>query len=158
SGAASIYVDGALDTGNPNSGAWSMPASQPIELGFTSGGTYRAYDGLLDDVRVYNRQLTSGEITSLYNTGALIDTNALQMQLTFATPPVPGISLSWQATNAILLSATGTNLSSAVVVGTYTNVPAATSPYYVIPKSSQRYFRYRIPNAPRSLVSNPYLM
>lgn len=29
----------------------------------------RAFDGLIDDVRVYNRALSAGEITALYNLG-----------------------------------------------------------------------------------------
>src|SRR6266704_5719392 len=39
SGSISIYVDGALDTSNANSLAWSWPAAQPIELG-SSHETY----------------------------------------------------------------------------------------------------------------------
>ncbi len=150
-GSASLYVDGVLDGTSGNSTAWSMPAGAPIEIGFTSGGTVRDYDGLLDDVRVYNRQLTALEVASVFATSAIVDTNALQMQFTFATAPVPGISLSWQATNSVLQSAP-------VVTGTYSNVPAATSPYYVVPRATQKYYRYGIPNNPRALLSNPYLM
>jgi len=152
SGGATLYIDGALDTTNSNSSAWVLPSAKPFEAGFSSDGVLRAYTGLLDDIRIYNRQLTASEVLSIYNTGALIDTSALQMQLNFDTAPVSGTALSWGTSGATLQSSTTVN-------GTYTNVPAAISPYYVVPKASQRYFRYEVPNnSPQARVSNPYLM
>ncbi len=151
SGGAALYVDGTLDTTNGNSAAWSAPVGKQWEIGFSSAGTLRAYDGLVDDVRFYNRQLTAAEVTSVFNTGALVDTNALQMQLNFNAAPGPGLIMTWHAGNSVLQSAP-------VVTGTYSDVSAASSPYYVAPSARQKYYRYRFPNAPQSLVSNPYLL
>ena len=74
------------------------------------------------------------------------------MQLNFDTTPVNGIIMSWNAPTAVLQSGLTAN-------GTYTNVPSSSSPYYIVPRASQRYFRYYVPNvSPQSHVSNPYLM
>jgi hypothetical protein len=151
SGGATLYVDGALDTTNSNSGAWASPVGAEWEIGFSSAGTLRGYNGLVDDVRFYNRQLTAAEVLSVFNTSALIDTNALQMQLNFNTAPEPGVIMNWQAKNSVLQSAPA-------VTGPYTDVSAATSPYPVLPSAAKKFYRYRFPNAPQSLVSNPFLM
>jgi len=152
SGGATLYIDGALDTTNANGAAWTPPVGRPLQAGFNSDGILRAYTGLMDDVRAYNRELTSAEVATVYSNGSLIDTNALQMQLNFNTAPVNGLVMSWQAATAVLQSSTTVN-------GTYTNVPSSTTPYYVVPKASQRYFRYLVPNvSPQARVSNPYLM
>jgi hypothetical protein len=151
SGGAALYIDGVLDTTNGNSSAWSSPVGQEWEIGFSSAGTLRGYNGLVDDVRFYNRELTAAEVTSIFNTGALVDTSALQMQLNFNTAPEPGIIMNWQAGNSVLQSAPS-------AAGPYTDVSAASSPYYVAPSAARKFYRYRFPNAPQSLVSNPYLM
>ena len=44
----------------------------------------------MDDVRFYNRVLTPPKITSAYG-GALVDTNALVMQLNFTPAPGAGV-------------------------------------------------------------------
>ncbi len=152
-GGATLYIDGVLDTSKANTGPWpTMPTGKPMHAGFSDGGVLRAYTGSLDDVRVYNRQLTAGEVASIYSSGSLIDTNALQMQLNFDTAPVPGLILSWQAAGSALQA-------SPLINGTYTNVPFSSSPYYVVPTANQRYFRYVVPNStPQARVSNPYLM
>ena len=62
----------------------------------------------MDDVRFYNRVLTAAEIASAY-TGALVDTNALVMQLNFTAAPGSGINLTWQCPDAILQSANSVN-------------------------------------------------
>ena len=156
-GGAALYIDGTLDTTNANIAAWSPPAGKELEIGFTSdtnapSSSLRAYNGQLDDVRVYNRQLTAAEVATIYSSGSLIDTSALQMQLTFNTAPVSGFSLTWPTPSSVLQSASTAN-------GTYTDVSAAVSPYYIVPKTNQKYYRYRFsPVAPSTKVTNPYLM
>ena len=151
-GGATLYVDGAVSSSAVNTGAWAAPVGQPILLGFTTSNPYyRAYSGGLSDVRVYNRQLTAGEIATIHSTGALIDTSALKLQLTFKTAPLPGITLTWQTTNSVLQSAPA-------ITGPYSDVPAIGSPYYIMPTAAQTFYRYRFSNPTRALVSNPYLM
>jgi hypothetical protein len=103
-------------------------------------------------VRVYNRQLTAAEVTSVFTTGALIDTNALQMRLNFDTRPGFGFNLIWTAANSVLQS-------SPSAKGPYTDVPGAITPFSAIPTGNQKFFRYRYPpHIPQTLISNPYLM
>ncbi len=152
SGGAALYIDGALDTTNSNVAAWSAITGEPLQIGFTTGPTLRAYNGLLDDLRVYNRQLTAAEVTSVFNTGALIDTGALQMEFNFDTAPVSGYSLTWNAVNSVLQS-------NPSISGAFSDVPGAISPYNIVPKAGQKFYQFRYPSvAPQARISNPFLM
>jgi len=150
SGAMSIYVDGQFDSSVFAGGNWSWVATQEIELGLSHDtNSWQAYQGLLDDVRVYNRVLNGTEIASLH-TGAIVDTNALVMQLNFTTAPGKGVTLQWQCGDAVLQSADS-------VTGPYTDVVGAASPFTVSVLKSKKYYRYR-GHTPVTVVSNPYLM
>jgi hypothetical protein len=148
--ATAIYIDGQLDApGIPLSG-WSWQVGQELELGLSHDtNSWQAYYGLMDDVRFYNRALTSSEITSAYG-GALVDPTALLIQLNFTTAPGPGVNLTWQSTDAILQSADSVN-------GPYTDVPGAVSPYSIGMQSAAKFYRYR-GHTPVVVISNPYLM
>jgi hypothetical protein len=148
--ATAIYIDGQLDApGIPLSG-WSWQVGQELELGLSHDtNSWQAYIGLMDDVRFYNRALTSSEITSAYG-GALVDPTALVMRLNFTTAPGPGINLTWQCTDAILQSADSVN-------GPYTDVPGAVSPYSIGVQTAAKFYRYR-GHTPVVVISNPYLM
>ena len=153
-GGATLYLDGAQNAIGINSGPWpTMPVGKPLLAGFSSDGVLRAYTGLLSDIRVYNRVLNASEVSNIYSTGSLIDSNALQMRLNFSAPPINGFIMNWQAAGSILQSAPTVN-------GTYTNMPfSSPSPYYVVPTARQRFFRYVVPGAtPQVRVSNPYQM
>lgn len=66
-----IYVDGVeISYSLTTNGAGSRvdDASSSFYLGNESGGT-RAFDGLLDDVRVYNRVLSAAEIAAVHRAG-----------------------------------------------------------------------------------------
>jgi hypothetical protein len=149
-GGVTLYVDGTLDSTSPNSAAWSSAAGKAIQLGFSSDATWRSYDGLLDDVRFYSRQLTGSEVASVYSTGSLVDTTTLQMRLNFDTPPGPGFALGWQLGNVILQSAPA-------VQGPYVDLPAAVSPYNAATGVGTKFYRYR-GYVPKTTISNPYLM
>ena len=148
-GVLELYLDGALDSTNENSSAWSWPAGQPLEIGYSSDPTWRDYTGLLDDVRYYGAVLSASQIASIYHTGALADTNDLQMQLNFTAAPGTGIMLQWNETSAVLQSAPSLD-------GPWTDLTGVTSPYTVAPVARQQFFRYRY--VPQSLASNPYMM
>ena len=148
-GSATLYIDGTLDSSNPNADVWAIPAGTPIQLGASTDVSWRAYNGAQDDVRFYSRQLTAGEIATIYSTGSLVDPANLQMRLNFDTAPGMGVALTWGLPNAILQS-------SSSVQGPYTDVTAAPSPYYVASKLGQRFYRYRFVGS--SVVSNPYQM
>ncbi|HEY0968373.1 MAG TPA: LamG-like jellyroll fold domain-containing protein [Opitutaceae bacterium] len=66
-----IYVDGvetAYASTTNGAGARANDATSNLYLGNESGGT-RTFDGLLDDVRVYNRVLSAAEIEAVYRAG-----------------------------------------------------------------------------------------
>ena len=148
SGGIALYVDGILDTTNAAANlAWDP--TQEVELGLSHDSFWRAYNGLMDDVRIYNRELTQAEIASVHSSNALVDTNALQLQLNFNSAPIDGFTLNWQNTSAVLQSATS-------VSGPYADLPSATAPYPVGAQPTQKYFRYR--HVKQTLVSNPFLM
>ena len=62
-----MYIDGTLKNQN------TMPAvsngSASLKLGIEGDGAGSRLKGMLDDVRIYNRVLTSGEIGTLYGAG-----------------------------------------------------------------------------------------
>lgn len=149
-GAMSIYVDGQFDSTASAFADWFWKPDQEIELGFSHDtNSWQAFQGQMDDVRVYNRVLSDSEIASLH-TGAIVDANALVVQLNFTGAPGQGITLRWQATDVVLQSAD-------LVTGPYTDVVGATSPYTVSVLKSAKFYRYR-GHTPVTIVSNPYLM
>jgi len=74
---AYLYIDGQADNENPRAlsmSALSIP-SDCIVLGQEQDGCLtfdpaQAYDGSIDDVRIYNRALSATEVTQLYNLGS----------------------------------------------------------------------------------------
>jgi hypothetical protein len=149
-GKVTIYIDGQPNNNTALSADWSWQPGQEIELGLSHDtNSFQPYNGLMDDVRFYNRALSDSEVLSAYS-GVLVDTNALVMQLNFTAAPGQGITLTWQATDAVLQSADS-------VAGPYTDVPGAVSPYNVSVQKTARFYRYR-GHTPSTLIANPYLM
>jgi hypothetical protein len=150
SGSQLVYIDGQQEGSLGNLAAWSWQPGQEIELGLSHDtNSYQAYNGLLDDVRIYSRVLTPAEITAAVG-GGLVDTNTLTMNLTFDAAPSAGATLKWQCPDAILQSADA-------VTGPYKDVPGAVSLYPSAQRSTVKFYRYR-GHVPRKVVSNPYLM
>lgn len=143
-----IYIDGALSNSQVNTGGWTWPAQQ-IELGRSHDSHWRAYNGLLDDVRLYNTQLNDAQVASIHNNDALVDAGALVVRLNFDTAPAPGVSINWQLSGAVLES-------SDTLTGTYTTVDAAAAPYAVRAEAGAKFYRYT--HRPGVLLSNPYDM
>jgi hypothetical protein len=142
-GGLGLYIDGNLDSTNQNTfpqgttnTAWSWPAgpAQEIALGLSHKTNWRPYDGELSDFRIYNRILKASEVGEVY-TNALVDTNALQVQLSFAAAPAKGYSLNWTC---------GTTLQSAPSLpGPFTDIGPATSPWIITPSQLQQFYRTR---------------
>jgi hypothetical protein len=63
-----IYIDGVVDVSQPASGAIGTN-NHPVYIGENAEMTERFWNGLIDDVRVYNYALSEGQITALYNEG-----------------------------------------------------------------------------------------
>ncbi|HEX4119469.1 MAG TPA: LamG-like jellyroll fold domain-containing protein [Verrucomicrobiae bacterium] len=150
-GGLGLFVDGGLESTNPTGTAWSWDIGQPIQIGYSSDPIWERYEGLLDDIRYYSAVLTPSQISTIYTTGALVDTNDLQMQLNFNAAPGAGVSLSWKEGSVVLQSAP-------TILGPWTDLPGAVSPFTIVPAAGQQYFRYRYTHVPQTVTSNPYLM
>jgi len=61
-----IYIDGTVDASQTASGKINTN-DEPVYFGENSENTGRYWDGLIDDVRIYNYALSKDEITALYN-------------------------------------------------------------------------------------------
>ncbi|HXA80543.1 MAG TPA: LamG-like jellyroll fold domain-containing protein, partial [Opitutaceae bacterium] len=145
-GSVQCYFDGHPDT-SATFGAWTWPVGLEIDLGLTQNtAAYSAYDGQMDDVRFYNRILTSNEVASVFTSGSLIDTSALKLQLNFPSGKIPGLTATWLLGTDILQSAPN-------VTGPYADVPSAASPYRFEPLGKQQYFRYR--HTKSTVITNP---
>ena len=86
----------------------------------------------------------------LFN-GTLADNPSLILRLNFDTPPVAGMSLSWQCPGAILQSAD-------VATGPYSDLTYAVSPYHSVFSGAKKFYRYRANHSPQTILANPYLM
>ena len=64
-----FYVDGLSSGSGTNSQVWGWTPTTPIELGRSHDPYWMRYNGLLDDVRFYNRHLTPEEIALLAAAG-----------------------------------------------------------------------------------------
>jgi Concanavalin A-like lectin/glucanases superfamily len=64
-GFISYYIDGVLDGSHNNSQSWYWVTDETIELGKSHDTYWSAYNGFLDDFRIYNRVLSAGEIAAL---------------------------------------------------------------------------------------------
>jgi hypothetical protein len=64
-----IYVDGTLDISTPATGSISQN-NYPVCIGENAQMTGRIFDGLIDEVSLYNRALTASEIQAIYAAGS----------------------------------------------------------------------------------------
>ncbi|MDR3456220.1 MAG: glycoside hydrolase family 76 protein [Verrucomicrobiae bacterium] len=121
-GVISVYVDGALQaTGTANRN--TLDATARILFGaHASGGGY--FNGSLDDVRIFSRTLSSGEVAALYSNSIALPPGAPTNLV--ATAGNAAIQLSW----AEAPLATSYNVKRSLVVGgpyaTITNVSTTT--------------------------------
>lgn len=99
-------------------------------LGIDSiGDATRVFNGVLDEVAIFNRSLSSAEIMDIYEQGA----GLVRLDI----DPVPGTSvITWPM--GVLQSAPSPE-------GPYEDVPGATSPYTNAPPSKAQFFRTRQP-------------
>ncbi len=139
-GSISLYIDGMLDASQTNSTAWSWTPSQQIELGRSHDPFWRAFNGSMDDVRIYNTMLTAAQIDEVYTgeSGGLVAPASMVLRLNFDAAPA-GLTLRW--TCGILQEAT-------TLVGSgpgtmWTDVAGATTPHSFLPTGQTRFFRLR---------------
>jgi len=64
---AYLYIDGQLQAQTTNAIVGGNVTTGGISLKFGFLGGWGNYNGLLDDVRIYNRVLSAAEIMAIYN-------------------------------------------------------------------------------------------
>ena len=64
-----LYVDGTLDVSQPTTGAIAQN-SYPVYIGQNAEAPRVPFNGLIDEVSLYNRALSSSEIAAIYNAGS----------------------------------------------------------------------------------------
>jgi hypothetical protein len=74
SGTMRLYVDGNLDaetmfTPGTLPDTHTLPASIGADLSLTGGNAQFFFDGLIDELEIYNRALTASEIEAIFNAG-----------------------------------------------------------------------------------------
>ncbi len=116
---AALYENGVLATSGTAGYVGNVDA--PFTIGMRSDGAY-SWPGSVGDVAVYGRALTPQEIQSHA-----------------ANRPI--ITYAHAGANLILSWPTGSLQAAPEATGTYTNVPAATSPYPVTPKEARNFYR-----------------
>jgi alpha-mannosidase len=86
------YVDGNLVASDGTYLGTLSAASVKFCMGSTESGGEN-YNGLLDDVRVYNKVLSQAEVQSLYNVGGSTPTPAPTATATATPTPTPGSAI-----------------------------------------------------------------
>jgi concanavalin A-like lectin/glucanase superfamily protein len=81
-----VYLDGQLVASNPNSGPWSWDPAEELELGMSYDTYWRRYNGYLDDVQFYNRELSAAEVSQTMTLGPSIIFTRVGNQLTMSWP------------------------------------------------------------------------
>jgi hypothetical protein len=94
---ASIYIDGALDTEAAKTGAFGGDGVHPFFIGENAQATGRQLGGIVDDVMLYNRALSLGEVQKIMK--GLSDPSAAKNPdpASEATDVVREVVLDWDA-------------------------------------------------------------
>lgn len=126
----SVYVNGVSDATpvtNSSQGAVVIDDGNPPSIGRQSNSNVQFFNGMIDDVRVYNRALTAAEIKQLYQAGnTKFNTN-------ISTKYNDGLTGYWRFDGADTVwtsdtVATTLDKSGNGNTGTLTNMAKATSP------------------------------
>lgn len=62
-----LYVNGNVMQTAITDGTYPSDSTQPLEIGRDYAGSIEYYNGKMDELRIYNRALTSQEVTNIYN-------------------------------------------------------------------------------------------
>jgi hypothetical protein len=133
-GFISYYIDGVLDGTHNNSQSWLWQPDETIELGKSHDSYWSAYNGFLDDFRIYNRVLSPGEIAGLAGV-------VLAPTLNFSVASGK-LTLSWAPTGFVLQQ----NTQVANVAGWTNVVSGDISPVVIsLPASGANFYRLKKP-------------
>jgi hypothetical protein len=74
-GIAAGYLDGVVSNSGTYSQGTGLSAAVNLLIGARNGSSSSRFNGLMDDVRIYNRVLSKDEIKRLYNIGGTVKLN-----------------------------------------------------------------------------------
>lgn len=123
----SWYIDGVLSTSHNDRNIVSSDAD--IGIGCFGSGTSK-FNGFIDDVRIYNRAITSNEVTKLYNLGTpKKETVAYRFAEThYENLPTNGLVLhykmdenNWNGTAGEVIDSSGNGFNGTSYGGVFTN-------------------------------------
>ena len=104
-----LYVNGALEGTSSGAGLYSEsgPQTEPLNIGSgADNGSQFHFDGLIDDVALWDEALTQSEIQGVMNNG--VPGGPPTVSSFTASPPFidsgQGVTLSWQTSNATSVS------------------------------------------------------
>ena len=107
-----FYIDGILVHETPSNGVLSDPGQLPLWFGGRPGGIGRSfYNGLLDEIAIYNRVLTASEIQALYISG-----QTTYLWFNGATTPTINVSPTSTATYTCTVTTNGVSCTDSVTV------------------------------------------
>ena len=69
---ATVYISGSADGSDSNASYGAQPTSaETVKAGGDNVGGYDFYDGIIDDPRFYNKELTATEVSNWQSTGSI---------------------------------------------------------------------------------------
>jgi hypothetical protein len=127
-----LYING-VESSNAAISGGIQAGTSPISIGSRESGFNSNFDlnfqGLIDEVAIYNYALTPAQVQNHYLNGL---------------NPVARLYVQKSGANLVLYWSPGTLQSSASVAGPYSDVIGASAPYTVTPSNAQAYYRVRV--------------
>lgn len=80
SNGTSLYVDGVLSFTNTGSLSGNIGSTQYLSFGKSNSSVINHFQGAIDDVLIYNRELTASEITAIFNDSNPIATGTANLE------------------------------------------------------------------------------
>ncbi len=119
----SIYFNGSLETSAPLSGSIT-PSTYNLGIGANVGGGAAAlFSGMIDEPAIYNRALSSGEISAIYSAGI---SGLCPLPVTIVTQPT-NQTISAQSTATLTAAVAGSQPISLQWYFNGTNIAGATT-------------------------------
>jgi hypothetical protein len=95
-GAVTLYIDGRVEVSDTTTQTVFSFNATPLRFGTMLDTFWTPYNGLLDEVQIFNRVLSSSEIQSIYNAGAAGQIKGVRVQ---GAPVITSVSRSAAAIN-----------------------------------------------------------
>jgi hypothetical protein len=128
-----IYLNGTLVASSAPGGPHNPAEAGTFAMGASDVWSGRYFQGSLDDIAVFNRELTATEVSTLYSVGAGVAFIPLEIQRSGAN-----VVISWTDPTSLFLLQ-----GASAVSGAYTNVTGAVSPHTNSSAGAAMYYRLK---------------